>query len=364
MTACGAALAATALLASVAGAQPSHDQPTGAVFVETDSAHNQVVSYARAADGTLRLAGTYDTLGAGGVLDQSVVDHTASEGAVALDTAHHLLFAVNAGSDTVTVFAVHGDSLTRLQVVRSGGSFPVSVVAHGNVVFVLNARDGGSIQSYVEVAGRLVPTFQRGLHLNEAGSPEFTHTPGQVAVTPDGRDLVVTTKASTNAIDTFPIGLFGLLGQPAVTSLPGAVPFAVSFDGTGHLDVAEAGPSALATFGTHDGVLRPAQTVATGQQATCWVAADGRYVFTANAGSASVSGYRVAADGTLTALGNTATDAGTVDPTVSGDGRYLYVRTGQDGDIDEFRVGSDGSLTRIGSLTVPDSAGAEGIAAS
>jgi 6-phosphogluconolactonase (cycloisomerase 2 family) len=101
------------------------------------------------------------------------------------------------------------------------------------------------------------------------------------------------------------------------------VPFAVSFDGTGHLDMAEAGPSALATFTVHGGTLRAAQTVVTGQQATCWVVADGRHVFTANAGSASVSAYRVAADGTLTALGNTATDAGTVDPAVSGDGRYL-----------------------------------------
>ncbi len=100
-----------------------------------------------------------------------------------------------------------------------------------------------------------------------------------------------------------------------------------------------------------------------GQQATCWVAADGKYVFTANAGSASVSAYRVAADGTLTALGNTSTNAGTVDPVVSGDGRYLYVRTGQDGDVDEFRVRSDGSLTSIGSLNVPDTAAAEGIAA-
>jgi DNA-binding beta-propeller fold protein YncE len=205
----------------VAGAQPSHDQATGAVFVETDSAHNQVVSYARAAGGTLRPAGTYGTLGAGGILDGSVVDHTASEGAVALDEVHHLLFAVDAGSDTVTVFAVHGDRLTRVQVVRSGGSFPVSVVAGGGAVVVLNARDGGSVQSYAEIAGRLVPTGHRPLGLDESATPEFTHTPGQVAVTPDGHDLVVTTKASTNAVEMFPIGVLGLLGKPSVTTLPG-----------------------------------------------------------------------------------------------------------------------------------------------
>jgi 6-phosphogluconolactonase (cycloisomerase 2 family) len=63
-------------------------------------------------------------------------------------------------------------------------------------------------------------------------------------------------------------------------------------------------------------------------------------------------------------LGNTATDAGTVDPAVSRDGRYLYVRTGAAGLIDEYRVNRDGSLSEVGSVTVPDAVGGEGIAAS
>ena len=50
---------------------------------------------------------------------------------------------MNAGSNTITVFAVHGDRLTRLQVIGSGGEFPVSIAARGSRVYVLNARDGG-----------------------------------------------------------------------------------------------------------------------------------------------------------------------------------------------------------------------------
>lgn len=42
--------------------------------------------------------------------------------------------------------------------------------------------------------------------------------------------------------------------------------------------------------------------------------------------------------------------------------RYLYVQAGVAGIVDEFAVGTDGALTRIGSVTVPDAAGAEGIA--
>ena len=51
----------------------------------------------------------------------------------------------------------------------------------------------------------------------------------------------------------------------------------------------------------------------TGQMATCWVARAGRYFYASNAGSGSVSGYTVGGAGQLTALGNTKTDAGTVD---------------------------------------------------
>jgi hypothetical protein len=82
----------------------------GAVFVQTDNTSgNAIVAYQRSADGTLTQAGTYPTRGLGGILAGSVVDHLASQGSLSYDTSHQLLFAVNAGSNTVSVFAVHGD---------------------------------------------------------------------------------------------------------------------------------------------------------------------------------------------------------------------------------------------------------------
>ena len=76
-----------------------------------------------------------------------------------------------------------------------------------------------------------------------------------------------------------------------------------------------------------------------------------------------MSGYIDHGDGTLHALGNTATDAGTVDATISSDGRFLYVQTGANGVVDAFRIAADGGLTAIGSITVPGAIGGEGIAA-
>jgi Lactonase, 7-bladed beta-propeller len=377
-TAGAGALAATALLATPGLAATQHNQhpvghpgggPAGEVFVQTDATGgNAVVVYQRNGDGTLAQAGQYATGGLGGILNGSVVDHLASQGSLSYDAAHGLLYAVNAGSDTITVFGVHGGQLTRHQVIGSGGSFPVSVAVRGNVVYVLNARDGGSVQGFLRVGGALVrvPSWHRALGLDASQTPEFTSTPGQVAFTPDGRHLVVTTKGNGNDIDVFAVGPAGApAAAPVVNADPGAVPFAVSFDAGGHLVVAEAGTNSVATFTVHaDGTLALVSREATGQMATCWVARDGSLFFASNAGSASLSGYSDSGAGSLQALGNTTAAAGTVDAAVSPDGRDLYVQGGAAGVVDEFAVHADGSLTQIGSVTVPGAVAGEGIATS
>ena len=262
---------------------------------------------------------------------------------------------------------VDGDRLNRRQVIPAGGDFPVSVTAHGNLVYVLNARNGGSVQGYLRLGNVLVriPAWHRGLGLDPTLTPEFTHTPGQIAFTPDGSKLVVTTKANGHDVDVFAVNHFGLSATPVVTALPGAVPFAVAFDTGGNLVLAEAGTNSVATFTINrDGTLSAISQAATGQAATCWITGTGTHFYASNAGSASLSGYRDNGDGTLTGLGNTSTAAGTVDATVTSDGHYLYVQTGAAGAVDGYRIDADGSLAPVAAVTVPGAAGGEGIVAS
>jgi DNA-binding beta-propeller fold protein YncE len=354
----GAALVATALLAGPASARPRN---AGAVFVQNDNpAANSVIAYDRNPDGTLKQAGSYATGGLGGVLDGSVVDHLASQGSLQLDDG--LLYAANAGSDTITVFAVDGDRLIRRQVLPSFGDFPVSITTHGNLVYVLNARGGGSIQGYARVAGFLVPIpiWHRGLGLDPKATPEFTHTPGQVAFTPDGNHLLVTTKSGSDAVQVFDVGLLGPSLRPATTAFPGAAPFAVAFDSRGTIALAEIGTGAVATLNLdrRDNLDTIAQAP-TGQAATCWITTiNGRY-YVSNAGSNTVSIF----DGALHPLGRTPTRGGTVDSAATPDGRFFYVQTGAEGGVDAFRVNPDGSLAALGSVTVPGAVGGEGIAA-
>ncbi|MCC9307779.1 lactonase family protein [Kitasatospora sp. RB6PN24] len=369
---------ATALTAAAVCTPPAHaarsgrDEQAGghhAVFVQTDNPDgNQVVAYRRGEDGHLTQKAVYDTGGLGGVLAGSVADHLASQGSLTYDPEHALLYAVNAGSDTVTVFAVDGDRLTRRQVVSSGGCFPVSVAVRGDTVFVLNALEGGSVQGYTVHDGKLEqrPDWHRDLGLDPNATPQFTNTPGQVGFTGDGTRLVVTTKANGNNLDVFDLSPDGApAATPTVTNLPDAVPFAFVPDGPRGLFLTQAGPNALATMRIHhDGTASQQAFAPTGQSATCWIVRIGDLLYVSNAGSSTLTGFRATDEGrTLTALGNTPTNPGTVDTAASPDGRYLYAQTGVKGIVDEFAVNADGSLTGLGSVTVPDAVGGEGIVA-
>ena len=197
-------------------------------------------------------------------------------------------------------------------------------------------------------------------------TPQFVNTPGQVAFSPDGSKLIVTTKANGSDIDVFGVGRFGQLSpSPVVNAEPGAVPFAISFDAAGHLVIAEAGTNALATF-----ALSPGGTVTSDQ---CGRVRPGRDLLgCAGAGISSTPrvpealtsrSTPIRPGGALGLAGQTATDPGTVDAAASGNGQYLYVQTGGNGIVDEFRVGPNGTLAPIGSVTVAGAIGGEGIVA-
>lgn len=351
-----AAAAATFALAPATTASatdhPAHDA-AGAVFVQTDDpAHNAVIAYDRSSDGRLTRTGTYATGGKGAQLAGAVVDPLASQGALTLDRAHDLLFAVNGGSDTVTVFGVHGSRLDVRQVLGTRGDVPVSVSVAGDLVYVLNARDGGSITGYRLIGRTVVPLSgsTRQLHLADNGNPEFLQTASQVAITPDRSAVVVATKTHGTLL-AFPLDRSGRPAATPVVTPSGAVPFALSFDRSRHLVVIDAS-GLVTTYRVHaDGTLAQVSSVGpTGQAAACWSVVVHGTIYVANAGSNSIS---TVADrhGRLTLLDATAaqTNGGPVDLAASRGGRFIYQLSGATGKIDEFRRLADGSLTRIGS---------------
>ena len=220
--------------------------------------------------GTLQLAGTYDTGGLGGQLTGSVVDHLASQGSLAYDPAHGLLYAVNAGSNTVSVFAAYGATLSP----EAGHPLRRDVPGQrrrprgpGICAERAEGRVGAGLPGWLRPpAGH--PGLDTGADLTPTATPQFTNTPGQVAFSPDGLQLIVTTKANGNNIDVFGVQPSGTLSDnPVVNNEPSAVPFAITYDPAGNLVIAEAGPNALATFTlSQDGTVTQLDQVGTARR--------------------------------------------------------------------------------------------------
>lgn len=341
-----------------------------ALFVETDSpVSNQVLSYERSTDGTVAFSGSFATGGLGATAVNAVADPLASQGGLVLLNGNRDLIAVNAGSDTISLFSVKGTVLTLTQRISSGGSFPDSVATRGNFVAVLNAGGAGTVTEFTLVKNRLVaqPSETRSLGLANTTPPEFVHGPGQVGYSPDGKFLVVTTKHSTDAYEVFTVGSDGTLAAtPVITKALNAVPFAFNFDAAGHLVGVEASNSSLSTYTINaDGSLTSLGTVSDGAKALCWIASAKGFFYGDNAASASVSSFSENTSGAPVLVNAVAANAhaGTTDSTTSPDGRFLYVESGGAGTLDVYAIDNAGTLTPEETVwNIP--VASEGIAAS
>src|SRR5437764_9668678 len=205
-----------------------------AVYTLTNQvAGNAVAVFNRAADGTLSAAGTIATggTGTGGSL--------GSQGAVALSDDGRRLFAVNAGSNDVSVFDVGPTGLSLASQTASGGTLPISLTAHGSLLYVLNAGGAGNISGFsVGAIGGLTPI---------AGSTQpLSGTnvgPAQVSFSPDGRRLVVTEK-NTNLLDVYAVDANGAASGRASVASAGGTPFGFAFGHRNDVFVSEATGSA------------------------------------------------------------------------------------------------------------------------
>jgi 6-phosphogluconolactonase (cycloisomerase 2 family) len=370
----GAAMSLAVLFvgpAAIANAIPSGSGADHAVFVQTnDPTGNQVLAYARDDEGTLSLDGTYDTGGLGGTQVGAVTDPLASQGSLVYDADDALLFAVNAGSDTLSVFGVDGAALTLNQVVPSGGLFPTSVAVRGSLAYVLNAGGAGSVQGFLVQGGRLhrIANSNRSLGLPNDPVPFFTASPGQVVITPDGAHVVVPTKTN-GTIDVFGVRADGRLTAAVENEPDDGVPFAAAFDARGRLVLANAAGSVTVYRVNRNNsltVISPA--VANGQIATCWIVGVNGFFYTGNTGSGTISSYAIDGAGSLSLVkADIASGAGTTDLAATPDGSFLYAQNGGEATISTFQIEQDGSIVRIGTTNGPapvNGVGFEGIVAS
>lgn len=344
----------------------------GAVFVMTNAAdQNEIISYVRNADGSLGRSRHFSTGGRG---SGGTIDPLASQGSLTFTEDHSFLLAVNAGSGEISVFRVRQATLALVDVIACGGSEPVAVVQHGNLVYVLNAGGTSNVVGfYLDRNGKLSQIRNSTAFLTIANSGAAS-----LSFSPDGHTLLVTEKA-TNRIDAFQVHADGTLGPIVVNPAIGPGTFAVLFAPNGAALVAETGPtgghnaSAISSYELlpNGSLSAVSASVPTLGAATCWLAVtpNGRFAYTSNSASATISGFAISANGSLESLAGTVlatlpTGSANLDLAITTDGKFLYSLDSGTGTVSIFGIGEDGLLTSLGELgSFRASAGANGIAA-
>jgi DNA-binding beta-propeller fold protein YncE len=281
------------------------------------------------------------------------------------------LFVVNAASNSLSAFRVIRAGVRLISVVPTGGLGPTSVAEDGGLVFVLNAQGAGGVMGFANLRGRLLPIADSARGLSASGGT----APAQVGFAEDGETLVVSERA-TNLLTVYRVREDASLGAPQATMSAGPTPFGFVLDRRGTLLVSEAAggavnASTLSSYrfaaGAPQAPVVVSASVPTQQSAACWVVAtpDGRFAYTTNTGSGSVSLFRVGASGRVTLLNATAAiRSGTapIDASVSSDGRRLYVLDGAGHTVAAYAVAHDGALELLGATGVLP-AGTVGLAA-
>jgi 6-phosphogluconolactonase len=319
----------------------------GAVFVQTNAAHNEVIAFTRATDGSLAPAGEFATGGAG-----DGTAHLPSQGSVTLTRDRRHLLVTNVASHDVSVFAVNGAMLELTKTVPTGMA-PRSVAEHDGLVFVLNTGDA-AIKGFRLVDGDLIPV---------EGTMRALSTPdgAQIGFTPDGRALVVTERGG-DKISAYAVGMDGMLGDARTIDSLGATPYGFAISNEGTLVVTEAfgakkGAAAASSYRIDgDAIMPGTASVGNGRSEICWavISNDGRYAFTTNFADGAVSRYAIGMDGSLTledATAGVTMDGrpGLRDEDLSDDGRYLYAIDADQGQIVAWSVDGSGNLTSAGS---------------
>ena len=320
---------------------------TATVWTQTnDPGANAILSFSRAADGSLTQAGSTLTggKGSGGGLE--------NQGSVALSPDGTLLFATNYQTNDFSVFRVTSTGLTLASRASSGGTSPISIAVAPGIAYVLNAGTPNNIAGFRVAADGTTTAIPNGTRPLSGSAT----TPAQVALAPDG-SLAIVTERGTNLVDTFSLdAVTGAAGPVTRNASSGSLPFGFQFLDSTHVFISEEGSNSVSSYTTAGGVTHPVTRAAPNfQAATCWlaIAPSGGLLFTTNTSSGSVSAFSIAADGSTALIGSSGVAArasgAPIDAIVSADSRFLYVVDAGEG-IDTFAIAPSGALTLVQNL--------------
>jgi len=349
----------------------------GVIYAMTNASNgNEILVFGRDREGRLHAfaQATVSTGGLGGSVT-AAVDPLGSQHSLVYDAASAMLFAVNAGDNTVTAMATDPVGLPRVTArVPSGGFIPVSIAVSGRLLYVLNAGGTGAVATFaIDERGDLDQIGSLDLDLPlQANAPPFDQVPapGQVGVDALERHLIVTHAAGQELLvaelDDDGVPVPSLVSTPT----PGAGTFSFGVTRYGTILVAEAASASVSAFDPPAGagaLIATASAIANGQAATCWIIVhDNGFAYVANTASNTLSQYRYSRTGNLELERAVAADTGgaPTDLTFANGGGFIYSLDAASGEISGFAIDLEsGELSPVESQGgLPASAGIQGIA--
>jgi len=322
----------------------------GAVFTMTNpnGAANAVIMFSRDNHGALNMVGSFATGGNGG-LRSGPPDPLKSQGSLMLTQDGKWLLAVNAGSNSISVFQVQNNGLNLIGTTASGGTFPVSLTISSNEVFVLNASTPNITGFNLSNKGKLTSIAGSTDVLPSGGSYLYT----QVGFDNYGKWLVVS-DLGDSAILAAPVNSSGIPGAWQSSPSSGPAPFGFIFDARDNLLVVQAGNSAVSSYRVlSNGMLSPIVEAFNPTSSTsCWIVEDQTDdVFTTNPGTNNISSYQ---DGDNSGnvswlIPSAASGITTIDEGITNGGDFLYALAPGVG-IDGYKISHDGTLKPVGTF--------------
>ena len=231
-----------------------------------------------------------------------------NQGAIQMDPSESFLYVVNAGSHSVSVFAITEDSLELRQTIASEGHRPLSLAVTQGRLYVLNA--GGSVGASDSVAGFQIDASGLLTPIEDSVATLSTAVtrPAQIGVSPDGTSLVVTER-ETHKVSIFEIDAAGRPMNLQAHDSEGLTPFGFEFGVRGALVIAEgvlgnANASSVSSYALQSpsSLTVLTSSAPTFQTAACWLvlSPDKKMAFTTNPGSDSISRFSLNFAGELT----------------------------------------------------------------
>lgn len=349
----------------------------GFVYVMSNSSEaNEIMVFNRSRSGKLRhnVFATTATGGRGGNAN-GPADPLGSQNSLTYDEDSKLLFAVNAGDNTVSVLlpSKFRKKLRVTDLVPSGGAIPVSIAVSEGKVYVLNAGGSGVVTTYrITRKNKLHQLSRIELGLSNNDSIPFNNVmaPGQVGIDPLARHLIVT-NAGGQEVLTVDLNNEGIpTGDLVSTPTPGVVPFSFASTRFGSTLVAEAGSGSISSFDiaeTSNTLPLITTSAPTSQIAACWVLAhDNGFAYVSNTVSNTLSSFSYNRLGEVTLLESVAgeTSAAPTDIAFANDQSFIYSVDAAAGVITGFSVNEKtGKLTHVESEeNLPVAQGIQGIA--